>query len=122
MGRSLLKLLSELPPPIELDKLPEKANYATAFAIGAVHWQISEELAVLGYLQSWVSNLINAGVRLIPLGQTVGQSLLINLQPSLLTAATDILSLSDENLENCSWGLSFASMNHETQYSRLFRS
>jgi urease accessory protein len=120
MGRSLLKLLSDLPPPIE--NLPEQANYVTAFAISAAHWQISEELAVLGYLQSWVSNLINAGVRLIPLGQTLGQSLLINLQPSLLTAVEDIINLSDQNLASWSWGLSFASMNHETQYSRLFRS
>jgi urease accessory protein len=120
MGRSLLNLLRELAPA--LDNLPEQANYVTAWAIGAAHWQIAEELAVLGYLHSWVSNLINAGVRLIPLGQTLGQSLLIDLQPSLLTAAKDILSLSDDNLASWSWGLSFASMNHETQYSRLFRS
>jgi urease accessory protein UreF len=49
------------------DNLPEQADYATAFAIGASHWQIGEELAVLGYLHSWASNLINAGLRLIPL-------------------------------------------------------
>jgi len=61
-------------------------------------------------------------LRLIPLGQTLGQSLLIGLQPSLLTATADIISLADENLTSWSWGLSFASMNHETQYSRLFRS
>ena len=106
MGRSLLNLLRELAPA--RDNLPEQANYATAFAIGASHWQIGEELAVLGYLHSWASNLINAGLRLIPLGQTRGQALLIGL--------------ADENLSSWSWGLSFASMNHETQYSRLFRS
>jgi urease accessory protein len=120
MGRSLLNLLRELAPA--RDNLPEQANYATAFAIGASHWQIGEELAVLGYLHSWASNLINAGLRLIPLGQTPGQALLIGLQPSLLTATADIISLADENLSSWSWGLSFASMNHETQYSRLFRS
>ncbi|TRV03292.1 MAG: urease accessory protein UreF [Microcystis wesenbergii Mw_MB_S_20031200_S109] len=120
MGRSLLNLLREL--AADRDNLPEQANYATAFAIGASHGQIGEELAVLGYLHSWASNLINAGLRLIPLGQTLGQALLIGLQPSLLTATADIISLADENLSSWSWGLSFASMNHETQYSRLFRS
>jgi urease accessory protein len=121
MGRSLLKLLHELQPTLP-DIFPDACNYATAFAIGSAQWHISEETAMLGYLQSWVSNLINAGVRLIPLGQTLGQSLLWKLQPCLLRVTDEILQLSDEELDSWSWGLSLASMNHETQYSRLFRS
>ena len=33
-----------------------------------------------------------------------------------------ILQIKDEDLASCSWGLSLASMQHETLYSRLFRS
>jgi urease accessory protein UreF len=53
-------------------------NYAIAFGIGAAHWHIDESSATLGYLHSWATHLINnAGVKLIPLGQTTGQELLL---------------------------------------------
>ncbi|MEG3435939.1 urease accessory protein UreF [Pannus brasiliensis CCIBt3594] len=121
MGRSLLKLSIELHPDLTVP-FADGCNYATAFAIAAVTWEISEETAILGYLQSWASNLITAGVRTIPLGQTAGQSVLLKLQPRLLRATEEILQLPDDRLESWSWGLSLASIAHETQYSRLFRS
>jgi urease accessory protein len=76
----------------------------------------------LGYLHSWVANLVNAGVRLIPLGQTQGQHLLLNLYPQVEKTVDAILQQSEDELWNCNWGLAIASMNHETLYSRLFRS
>ncbi|MBW4494265.1 MAG: urease accessory protein UreF [Oscillatoria princeps RMCB-10] len=97
-------------------------NFSVAFGIAAAHWQIDEFAAVLGYLHSWASNLIGAGVKLIPLGQTAGQQLLLNSHPTLINAAREILSLDDESLSCTGWGLSLASMNHETLYARLFRS
>jgi urease accessory protein len=121
MGRSLLTLLRQIQPDLP-DLFPDRCNYATAFAIGAIAWQMSEEIALLGYLQSWAGNLINAGVRAIPLGQTIGQKILRELQPDLLEAIDEILQLPDDRLGSWSWGLSLASMSHETQYSRLFRS
>ncbi len=128
MGRSLLRLLKKLKPtlsiPIEtLAQLQaEHCHFATAFGIAAAHWQILEAQALLGYLQSWATNLIAAAVKLIPLGQTMGQQLLFDLQHSLEKSAQTILLLQDDELETCGWGLSIASMTHETQYSRLFRS
>lgn len=127
MGRSLLRLLHDLYPQ-ELAQLPiaalqqEGCNFATAFAIAAVLWQIDCPTAVLGYLHSWVANLIGAGVKLVPLGQTAGQQLLVNLQATLLQATDTILTLPDDALDSCGWGLAIASMRHETLYSRLFRS
>jgi len=97
-------------------------NYGIAFGIGAAHWQIEEHSAVLGYLHSWATNLMNAGVKLIPMGQTLGQQLLLELHPEMETAATSILTLQDDDLYTCSWGLGLASMKHEIQYTRLFRS
>lgn len=84
--------------------------------------QINQEAAILGYLRSWATNLINAGVKLIPLGQTAGQRLLLDLHPNLSQAAQEILTLDDDDLYGCGWGLALASMAHETQYTRLFRS
>ena len=132
MGRALIKLFLAMQTPDEVNLIEElekvvKAdsnfcNYAIAFGIAAAFWQIDLENTVLSYLHSWATNLINAGVKLIPLGQTQGQKLLLNLQPQIISTAREVLQLKDDDLSSCSWGLSLASMVHETEYSRLFRS
>ncbi len=124
MGRSLIQLFAKLQPQskITADSVGNYCNYAIAFGIAVAEWDINIQAAILGYLHSWVSNLITAGVKLIPLGQTAGQLLLVKLQPLINDAAASILALEDDNLSCCSWGLSLASMAHETQYTRLFRS
>ncbi len=124
MGRSLVRLLLELDPTLEPDlrACGEPCNFAIAFGIAAAHWKIDRQSALVGYLYSWASNLVNAGVRLVPLGQTAGQKVLLNLYPALEQAVVVALSLPDTALENCGWGLAIASMTHEVQYSRMFRS
>jgi urease accessory protein len=124
MGRSLTRLLIDLQPSLQptIAVCGDNCNFTVAFAIAAHHWQINTQTAVLGYLYSWASNLANAGVRLIPLGQTQGQQLLLNLYPILEQTATTAMNSNDDSLKNCGWGLAIASMQHETLYSRLFRS
>ncbi|GAX34850.1 urease accessory protein UreF [Nodularia sp. NIES-3585] len=124
MGRSLTQLLGKLQPEIIplVNAVGNPCNYAIAFGIAVAHWQINIKGALLAYLHSWATNLITAGVKLIPLGQTAGQELLLELQPLISTAVGEILALEDDELSCCSWGLSLASMQHESQYTRLFRS
>lgn len=124
MGRSLVRLLLELDPTLEpnLRACGEPCNFAIAFGVAASHWQVERQAALTGYLYSWASNLVNAGVRLVPLGQTTGQKVLLNLYPVLELAVAAALSLPDAALESCGWGLAIASMNHEVMYSRMFRS
>ncbi|NEO66295.1 MAG: urease accessory protein UreF [Moorea sp. SIO4G2] len=142
MGNSLMRLLLDLHPPSETivettdvtseqnviclqdvaSAVGKPCNYAIAFGIGAAHWQIDITATVLGYLHSWASNVIGAGVKLIPLGQTVGQQLLLALNHRLTLTTEDVLTLADEKLSSCGWGLALASMAHQTQYTRLFRS
>ena len=124
MGRSLSQLMSKIQPQIAplIDAVGEPCNYAIAFGIAAAFWQIQLQAALLGYLQSWLTNLIGAGIKLIPLGQTTGQQLLLEFQPLLIETVNTVLGLEDDELCCCSLGLSLASMTHETQYSRLFRS
>ncbi|MBC6453240.1 MAG: urease accessory protein UreF [Hormoscilla sp. SP5CHS1] len=124
MGRSLSRLLREMQPELKtlLDACGTDCHYPIAFGIAAYHWQISPYDAILGYLHSWATNLITAGVKLIPLGQTRGQKLLLDLHSDIAHATQNILSLEDDDLCSCSWGLALASMAHETQYMRLFRS
>jgi urease accessory protein len=128
MGRSLLKLLQDLyPHPYPTGDwsgwdMKENWNMAIVFALAAGLAEIDEYTAVLGYLHSWASNLVSAGVKLIPLGQTAGQKLMLQLTESITISADRALTLPDDQLFSCSWGLAIASMTHETQYSRLFRS
>ena len=124
MGRSLIQLLGKLEPEILplVHAVGYPSNYAIAFAIACAHWDINIQACLLAYLHSWANNLITAGIKLIPLGQTAGQELLLGLQPLLITTVGEILTMEDDDLGCCSWGLSLASMQHETQYTRLFRS
>ncbi|MEQ9001308.1 MAG: urease accessory protein UreF [Coleofasciculus sp. B1-GNL1-01] len=124
MGNSLIRLLVELEPELQsvAGRVGTPCNYAIAFGTVAAYWQINLMDALLGYLHSWASNLINTGVKLIPLGQTAGQQLLLELAPQLSLASQEVLTLDDEQLHSCSWGLALSSMAHEIQYTRLFRS
>jgi urease accessory protein len=124
MGRSLTKLLCELDPEMQpnLDACGEPCNFVAAFAIATNHWHIPLEDALLGYLHSWATSLIGAGVKLIPLGQTQGQRVLMQLYPVLQETTQRSLTREDAELMGCGWGLAIASMQHETLYSRLFRS
>lgn len=124
MGGSLIRLLKELQPQIMpiITACGSPCNFAIAFGIAAANWDINPQPALLGYLHSWVNNLITAGIKLIPLGQTAGQLLLLELQELIIAIAVEIINLQDDELSCCSWGLSLASMGHEQQYTRLFRS
>lgn len=124
MGRSLIQLISKLKPQIMpiVNAVGNPYNYAIAFGIAAADWDINIKAALLGYLHTWATHMMTAGVKLIPLGQTVGQQLMRSLQGLLCDVVVEIMNLEDDQLGCCSWGLSLASMMHETQYTRLFRS
>lgn len=133
MGRSMMKVLQGLESsgdfdrllwdPLQLQqRLEERWHFPIAFAIVAVAWEIGLPDALLGYFQSWSSNLIAAGIKLIPLGQTDGQRIGYAMQNPIAEAVLNVLALDDDDLGSCSWGVALASMQHETLYSRLFRS
>lgn len=73
------------------------------------------------YLQAFVSNLVSAGIRLIPIGQTEGQRVLTALQPLCEEVAEVALTETLDDLAGTTFLADIASMTHETQYSRLFR-
>lgn len=124
MGRSLVRLLRSLDESMHpwLEVLAEPANWALVFGAAAAHWQIDLQAALLAYLQGWAGNMIGAGVKLIPLGQTAGQQLLLDLTPVIVETAARVMMLPDEDLCSCSWGVALASSQHEMQQVRLFQS
>ena len=74
------------------------------------------------YLQAMAANLVSAGVRLVPLGQTDGQRVLAALEPVAATTAERALVTALDEVGSASFRADLASMRHETQYTRLFRS
>jgi len=78
--------------------------------------------ALAAYAQALAANLVSAGVRLIPLGQTSGQQTLAALAPVVAAAAAQALATPLDELGSAAPLLDIASMHHETQYTRLFRS
>jgi urease accessory protein len=75
-----------------------------------------------GFLHALVSNWISAGSRLIPLGQTDSQRVLALLEPVVVATAGRALDASLEDLGSATFRADLASLRHETQYTRLFRS
>ncbi|NEZ67129.1 urease accessory protein UreF [Leptolyngbyaceae cyanobacterium CCMR0082] len=124
MGRALVRLVCTLHPELQatFNACGTPCNFAVAFGIIAAHWQMDVHTMALGYLQSWAANLIGAAVKLVPLGQTDGQRCLLQLIPELRTAAATMVALQDDQLYVSGWGGAIASMQHETLYTRLFRS
>ncbi len=119
-GKALQKLLIDLDVP--LLPVSGELSFITAFAQAARHWQISNELCSLGYAWSWLENQVNAATKLMPLGQTQAQKLIISLQIEISAAIQHAGMLEDDEIGVSLPALTLASMLHETQYTRLFRS
>lgn len=92
------------------------------FAFAASRWGIELQAAAIGYVWSWLENQVITGVKIIPLGQTSGQQLLLKLGEGIETIVTAALQLREEEIGAASTALALAGCFHETQYTRLYRS
>ena len=80
------------------------------------------DCALLGYLQALASNLVSAGLRLGIIGQTDGQRTLAALEPVIAAGVSGALTRDQTSFGSATFAVELASMAHETQYTRLFRS
>jgi urease accessory protein len=83
---------------------------------------IPMRVALPAFLHSYLANLITAGVRLVPLGQTDGQFAIAKLEQSVLSASLRAENASLDEIGSAGFGAELASIWHETQYTRLVRS
>jgi len=95
---------------------------AVVLATRAARSGIPLPLALPAFLQSHIANWVTAGVRLIPLGQTDGQLAIAELENSVLAASAQANGADTNDLGSAALMIDLASMAHETQYTRLFRS
>ena len=96
--------------------------HPAAFGAAAARAGIAVEDALVGYLQAFAGNLVSAGLRLGIIGQTDGQRILAALEPVVAAAAAASNGRSPDDFGAATFAADLASMAHETQYSRLFRS
>ncbi len=126
MGYSLKKLLIELEGTDEEARAClaglEEVSFPAAFAFAAAQWRIPAQSALVAYLWAWLENQVMAAIKIVPLGQTDGQRILLALGERLGAIAERAASLSNDEIGGFAPRMAILSGRHETQYSRLFRS
>jgi urease accessory protein len=138
-GRSLLEWLRQLPTTPTVDEtapthlppqLPEHIAFAqalsptwpVAFALAAAQTAAPVRECVLACAFGWAENMAQAAIKAVPLGQTGGQRILARLLQAIPAAVDSAIALPDDQRQAFSPMLAILSAQHETQYSRLFRS
>ena len=101
---------------------PEDTPYPVAVAVAAAGHDVPLRPALEAYGLGFVANLVSASVRLGIVGQTDGQRITAGLVPVLHEAAAAAETAILDDLGGCALRSDLASLRHETQYSRLFRS
>lgn len=96
--------------------------HCAVMALACASGGIPLEPALHFWLHSTAANLVSAGVRLVPLGQTDGQHALAALSARIGAIVTHALATPLDDLGTSAPTLELASLRHETLYTRLFRS
>ncbi|MGF1731072.1 urease accessory protein UreF [Photobacterium kasasachensis] len=122
-GKATARLLAQLNESFSPQDLSyAEANQLAGFALAANHWGINSAALNAGYLWSWLENATMAGVKLIPLGQSAGQQILLLMSQLLPDALTASQRVQDHEIGSFTAAQAIASSQHETQYTRLYRS
>lgn len=98
------------------------AAVAVVLGVGSASLGVPSRVALAAFLQSYVANFVTAGIRLIPLGQTDGQFAIARLEKAVMATSVEAEDATIDDLGSAAFMVDLASMAHETQYTRLFRS
>ncbi|MDH5425231.1 MAG: urease accessory protein UreF [Gammaproteobacteria bacterium] len=122
VGYALTRLLTDLDIPYAAEWQDRKVSYVTQYALACTHWHIDFENAAAGFLWAWCENMVAAAIKLLPMGQTAGQKMLLKMGDVIEQSCEHSLSIKDDEIGAILPAIAMASAFHETQYSRLFRS
>lgn len=128
-GRAFVEAVSGPWPAPALDRLRDAAArlerpivYPVAVGVAAAAHDIPLRPALIAYLHAFAANLVSAGLRLVPLGQSDGQRVISELEQVIQNATGVALTRRREDIGSATVLADWASASHETQYTRLFRS
>jgi urease accessory protein len=127
MGRSLVEWLRNRAGTTDvrvdsLKALSPAPTWPVAFALAAVQTGAPRREALLSFGFGWAENMVQAALKAVPLGQSAGQRVLAALVDELPAAVDFAAGLLDSQRQAFTPMLAILSAQHETQYSRLFRS
>ncbi len=126
MGRSLVEWLKnrgvEDARVATLAALTPAPTWPVAFALAAHQTGAPRREALLAFVFGWAENMMQAALKAVPLGQSAGQRVLSRLTAAMPDAVAHALQLADSERQAYTPMLAILSAQHETQYSRLFRS
>lgn len=117
MGRSLGEWMKSLGTPGAAD-----FTYPVAYAIAAAPSGATTREIALAFAFGWAENMVQSAIKAVPLGQSAGQRILARLAQEIPLAADHALAAGDGDRQAFTPMLAILSAQHETQYSRLFRS
>lgn len=126
-GRAFLTAVAAAWPVTPVSELLTTAArlpvaYPVAVGAAAAGHGVALQPVLVGYLHAFAANMVSAIVRLVPLGQTDGLHLLRLVEPHLNRLADDALTTTIDEIATCCLAADIASMQHEIQRTRLFRS
>lgn len=126
MGRSLVEWLRNRDLAddrlTQLAALQPTTTWPIAFALAAAQTGASPHESLLAFAFSWAENMVQASLKAVPLGQSAGQRILAKLSAAIPDAIDHAIALMDSERQAFAPMLAILSAQHETQYSRLFRS
>ena len=121
MGRSMVEWLKSIHPE-QAARVREPLTYPVACALAVSITRAPVRQALLTLAFGWAENMMQAAIKSVPLGQSSGQRILLRLAAEIPAAVDNALALGDDERQAFSPMLAILSAQHETQYSRLFRS
>jgi len=125
-GKAFVEIARATWPCAALDRLlalnPGAIAYPVAVGVLCAGHRIPLAATLQAFLHALISNWISAGVRLVPLGQTDGQRVLVSLETVIHDTAARAAQASLDDLGSATFRADIGSMRHESQYTRLFRS
>lgn len=125
MGRSLLDWLRNHDDAnaVHIEACAQmQPTFPVAFALAVSQTEAGVRDCLLAYAFGWAENMTQAAIKSVPLGQSAGQRMLARLAGGIPAAVEAAMQLPDEERQAFSPILAILSSQHETQYSRLFRS
>jgi urease accessory protein len=121
--RALLAVLPDLPHTlVETLQTMEEPSLPCVWSGAAAAWSIASSDSAAAYLWSWAENQVLVAIKSVPMGQSAGQRVLLNIGGHIARLVQHRSSRDAQMRSNFAPGLAILSSQHETQYSRLFRS
>ncbi len=126
MGRSLVEWLRNrgiADARIDtLAALSPAPSWPLAFSLAVAQTGAPLRDALLTFAFGWSENMVQAAMKSVPLGQSAGQRILAALAQEIPDAVAQAIRALDSERQAFAPMLAILSAQHETQYSRLFRS